>query len=288
MRRMKRSLILLADRWVLSRLHQVCQEVTQALDEYRFNDAANLCYQFVWHEFCDWYLEMAKEGLYSTETPARCSTLAVLVQALKAILKLLHPFMPFVTEEIWQRLPDTEESIMVAPFPVASDFPYDEQALRDMNLIMGAITGIRNIRGEMNIPPAKKVDVLIESPAGNDGAVLQGHLAHIRSLARVESASVGASIPKPEASATAVFGPNQVHVLLKGLIDFEEEKKRIRKEIKKIEKDFEISKNKLSNPQFMEKAPEEIIESVREKVESMHQQLEKLNRNLSFFETLNT
>jgi valyl-tRNA synthetase len=278
----------LADRWVLSRLHQVCQEVTQALDEYRFNDAANLCYQFVWHEFCDWYLEMAKEGLYSTETSARGSTLAVLVQALKAILKLLHPFMPFVTEEIWQRLPDTEESIMVAPFPVASDFPYDEQALRDMNLIMGAITGIRNIRGEMNIPPAKKVDVLIESPAGDDGAVLRGHLAHIRSLARVESARVGASIPKPEASATAVFGPNQVHVLLKGLIDFEEEKKRIRKEIKKIEKDFEISKNKLSNPQFMEKAPEEIIESVREKVESMHQQLEKLNRNLSFFETLNT
>jgi valyl-tRNA synthetase len=277
----------LADRWVLSRLHQVCQEVTKALDEYRFNDAANLCYQFVWHEFCDWYLEMAKEGLYSTETSARCSTLAVLVQALKTILKLLHPFMPFVTEEIWQRLPDTEESIMVAPFPVASDFPYDEQALRDMNVIMGAITGIRNIRGEMNIPPAKKVDVLIESPAGDDGAVLQGHLAHIRSLARVESASVGASIPKPEASATAVFGPNQVHVLLKGLIDFEEEKKRIRKEIKKIEKDYDLSRKKLSNPQFMEKAPEEIIENVREKVESMHQQLEKLNRNLSFFETLN-
>jgi valyl-tRNA synthetase len=153
-------------------------------------------------------------------------------------------------------------------------------------VIMGAITGIRNIRGEMNIPPAKKVDVLIESPAGEDEAVLQNHLANIRSLAGVQSARVGSSIPKPEASATAVFGSNQVHVVLKGLIDFEEEKKRVRKEIKKIEKDYVISKNKLSNPQFMEKAPEDIIESVKEKMESMHQQLEKLNRNLDFFESI--
>jgi valyl-tRNA synthetase len=113
----------LADRWVLSRLHQVCREVAKSLDEYRFNDGANLCYQFVWHEFCDWYLELAKEGLYSAEPSVRGSTLAVLVKVLKTILKLLHPFMPFVTEEIWQRLPDTGESIMATEFPRASEFP---------------------------------------------------------------------------------------------------------------------------------------------------------------------
>jgi valyl-tRNA synthetase len=276
----------LADRWVLSRLHQVCREVGKALDEYRFNEGANLCYQFVWHEFCDWYLEMAKEGIYSAEPEVRNATLAVLVKSLKTLLKLLHPFMPFVTEEIWQRLPEAGESIMTASFPEASEFSYDAQAVRDMNVLMGAITGIRNIRGEMNLPPAKKVDVFIESPEAEAAAVLRNHLSLIQSLARVESVTVASSLPKPEASATAVFGPNQVHVVLKGLLDFEEEKKRIKKEIKKIEKDYEVSRNKLSNPQFMGKAPEEIIESVKEKVESMHQQLEKLNRNLGFFKSL--
>ncbi|MBN2033009.1 MAG: valine--tRNA ligase [Deltaproteobacteria bacterium] len=276
----------LADRWVLSRLHQVCGEVTNALDEYRFNDGAGICYQFFWHEFCDWYLEMSKGGLYSSDPSIRRTTTAVLLKALKTVLKLLHPFMPFVTEEIWQRLPETEESIMVTQFPEASDLPCDEPALREMNVIMGAVTGIRNIRGEMNIPPAKKLDVLIDSPAAADRAVLENHLAYIRSLAGVESVRVDSSIPKPEASATAVFGPNQVHVVLKGLIDFEEEKKRIKKEIKKVEKDYEISTNKLSNPQFMEKAPEEIVESVKEKMESMRQQLEKLKRNLIFFDSL--
>jgi valyl-tRNA synthetase len=276
----------LADRWILSRLHQVCEEMGRALDEYRFNDAAGLCYQFIWHEFCDWYLEMAKESLYSSAFSSRRSTISVLVKGLKTILKLLHPFMPFVTEDIWQRLPDTRKSIMVASFPGAHEFPFDEKSLREMNLIMGAITGVRNIRGEMNIPPAKKVDILIEVPDQGDEGIIRNNLIHIRSLAKVESITVGSSIPKPEASATAVFGPNQVHVVLKGMIDFEEEKKRIRKEIKKMEKDYELSKNKLSNPQFLEKAPEEIIEGVKEKLNSMHEQLDKLNQNLDFLESI--
>jgi valyl-tRNA synthetase len=276
----------LAERWLWSRLHQVSEEVGRALDEYRFNDAASLCYQFVWHEFCDWYLEMAKEGLYSSDYAVSRSTTAVLVKALKTILKLLHPFMPFVTEEIWQRLPDTNESIMVAEFPRASEFPHDGRALREMSLIMGAITGIRNIRGEMNVPPAKEVDVLIETPDPADIAVIRAHMSHIRALARVKSVEVGLSFAKPEASATAVFGSNQVHVILRGLIDFDEEKKRIGKEIKKIEKDFDLSGTKLSNPQFLEKAPQEIIESVKEKLEHMQRQLDKLRHNLDFFESI--
>jgi valyl-tRNA synthetase len=276
----------LADRWLLSRLHQVTEEVTRALEEYRFNDGASLCYQFVWHEFCDWYLEMAKEGLYSSDPNLKRSTTSLLVRALKTILKLLHPFMPFVTEEIWRKLPETSESIMVAEFPEASEFPLDEQAVKEMSLIMGAITGIRNIRGEMNVPPAKKIDVLIEAPNPADRAVIEGQLTHLRALAGVESVTVGSSMAKPEASATAVFEANQVHVVLKGLIDFEEEKKRIRKEIQKIEKDYAVSKNKLSNPQFLGKAPEEIIESVKEKVEAMDRQLGKLRQNLNFFESV--
>jgi valyl-tRNA synthetase len=138
----------------------------------------------------------------------------------------------------------------------------------------------------MNVPPAKEVDVLIETPDPADIAVIRAHMSHIRALARVKSVEVGPSFAKPEASATAVFGSNQVHVILRGLIDFDEERKRIGKELKKIEKDFDLSRNKLSNPQFLEKAPQEIIESVKEKLEHMQRQLDKLRHNLDFFESI--
>jgi valyl-tRNA synthetase len=276
----------LADRWVLSRLHQVSEEVTKALEEYRFNDGASLCYQFVWHEFCDWYLEMAKEGIYSENGGVRKSTLSVLLTALKAVVKLLHPFMPFVTEEIWQRLPGVQGSIMTAAFPKAAEFAFDAQAVEEMNLVMGAITGIRNIRGEMNIPPSKKVDIVVEAPELNDAEILRHNIPHLRSLAKVESIDIGSSVAKPKGSATAVFGHNQVHVILKGLLDFEEEKKRLRKEIAKVEKDLEMLDRKLSNPQFREKAAAEIIEEVQEKKEALGLRMEKLTHNLKVFEAM--
>jgi valyl-tRNA synthetase len=276
----------LPERWILSRLHAVSGEITKALEAYRFNDAANLCYQFVWHEFCDWYLELAKLGLYGDNDKIRGSSQAVLQKALMAVLKMLHPFMPFVTEEIWQRLPETRGSIMVAPFPEPSEFPLDEEALREMDLLMGVITGVRNIRGEMSIPPAKKVDILLDMPNAEEGEIVRQNTAHIQSLARVNSVQVAAKVAKPEASATAVFGENQVHVLLKGLLDFQEEQRRLKKEIKKIEKDMESAAKKLSNKQFMDKAPEDVIEKVKEKVAVMQLRLEKLNHNLNFFASI--
>ena len=276
----------LPERWILSRLHSVSGEITKALEAYRFNDGANVCYQFVWHEFCDWYLEMAKLGLYGDNEQIRESSRDILQEALMAVLKLLHPFMPFVTEEIWQRLPRTDGSIMVAPFPDPSEFPVDEQALREMDLLMGVITGVRNIRGEMGISPAKKVDILLDMPNPEEGEIIRRNIAHIQSLARVDSVQVAAKVAKPEASATAVFGENQVHVLLKGLLDFQEEQRRLRKEIKKIEKDMEAAEKKLSNKQFMDKAPEDVIEKVKEKVAAMELQLEKLNHNLNFFASI--
>jgi len=276
----------LPERWILARLHSVSAEVTNALEAYRFNDGANLCYQFVWHEFCDWYLEMIKLGLYGDDEQLRESSRNILQKALIAVLKLLHPFMPFVTEEIWQRLPGTEGSIMVAPFPEPSEFPFEEQALKEMDLLMGVITGVRNIRGEMGIPPGKRVDIVLDMPDPEEGDIVRQNTAHIQSLARVDSVQVAAKVAKPEASATAVFGENQVHVLLKGLLDFQEEQRRLRKEIKKIERDMEVAETKLSNKQFMDKAPDEVIEKVKEKVASMQLQLEKLNQNLNFFASI--
>lgn len=276
----------LQDRWILTRLGRVSEEVAQALEDYRFNDAAGLCYQFVWHEFCDWYLEMAKQGLYGEDEAVRESSKHIVQEVLMAALKLLHPFMPFMTEEIWQRLPSSEGSIMVAKFPEASDFMIDEHALREMDLLMGVVTGIRTIRGEMNIPPSKKVNILIDVADREAADVLERNMAHIQTLAKVEELSIASGVPKPEASATAVFGQNQVHVLLKGLLDFEEERKRLGKEVKKIEKDMQISQKKLSNSQFLAKAPAEIVEEVKEKVKTFSLKLEKLNQNLRFFETI--
>jgi len=212
--------------------------------------------------------------------------LSLLVTALKAVVRLLHPFMPFVTEEIWQRLPSVVGSIMTAPFPKSTEFAFDAAAVEEMTLVMGAITGVRNIRGEMNIAPSKKVDIVVEAPDLNDAEILRHNIPHLRSLAKVESIDIGSSVAKPKGSATAVFGRNQVHVILKGLLDFEEEKKRLRKEIAKVEKDLEMLDKKLSNPQFREKAAAEVIEEVQEKKAALGLKQEKLSHNLKFFEAM--
>jgi valyl-tRNA synthetase len=273
----------LPDRWILSRIGEVSREVSGALEDYRFNDAAGSCYQFVWHEFCDWYLEMAKQGIYSDDERSRRNTKALLAYALKTILKLLHPFMPFVTEEVWQLLPGSQESIMVASFPEVSPAEIYEKALADMDFLMGVITGIRNIRGEMRIPPSTLVRVVIDVPDQEKQVVLKENQSHIHTLAKVEKLSFVSHAAKPPASATAVFGDTQIHVLLKGLLDFEEERRRIRKELEKLEKDLTLSNRKLSNAQFLEKAPPHIVEEVQEKVKDMMGKREKLNQNLGFF-----
>ncbi|MDY6971662.1 MAG: valine--tRNA ligase [Thermodesulfobacteriota bacterium] len=276
----------LSDRWILTRLGQVSMDAAQAIEDYRFNEAAGLCYQFVWHEFCDWYLEMAKHSLYGKDRARKESSRATIQDVLMAVLKLLHPFMPFVTEEIWQKLPGTEDSIMIAAFPERSDFSEDKGALKEMELLMGIISGIRNIRGEMNIPPSKKLSILIDVADKEGSDILNRNLQHIRVLAGVAEVSVATGVSKPEASATAVFAQNQVHVLLKGLLDFEEERKRLRKEIKKVEKDIESSNKKLLNSDFMEKAPAEIIAKVKDKVETLSLKLEKLNQSFRLIETI--
>jgi valyl-tRNA synthetase len=281
------SPISLPDRWILTRTGQVSEEVIKALEEYRFNDAANICYPFVWHEFCDWYLEMAKEALYGTDETKKASAEMTALKVLLAAVKMLHPFMPFVTEEIWQKLPATKGSIMTANFPNASDFIKDEKSLKEMDLLMGVITGIRNIRGEMNIKPSVKVNAVIDLEDKGQADIFERNLNHIGNLATVNNISISSGEPKPEASATALFEQNQVHVILKGLLNFEEEKNRLKKEIKKIENEMSFSEKKLSNKGFLEKAPEEVVKEVREKVETLTSRLSKLNQNLSFFETIN-
>jgi len=276
----------LADRWILTRLGQVSAEVAQAIEAYQFNEAAGHCYQFIWHELCDWYLEMAKQELYGEDGVSKETARAVVQEALMVALKLLHPFMPFITEEIWQKLPGTDGSIMTASFPEVSDFLIDEDALKEMNLLMGVIAAIRNIRGEMNISPSKNVNLIIDAKSEQDEEILERNLSYIQTLAKVDGVSIGLGLPKPEKSATAIFEETSVHVLLEGLIDFGEEKKRIGKAINKIEKEMAASNKKLSNKGFLQKAPAEIVADVKTKFEDLSAKLSKLKQNLSFLETI--
>jgi valyl-tRNA synthetase len=274
----------LPDRWILTRLGQVSQEVAQALEEYRFNDAANACYHFVWHELCDWYLEMVKPALYGNDPACKASTRGALLDAMAGAVKLLHPFMPFVTEEIWQRLPGTQGSVMQADFPDPARFPRDDEALEHMGLVMDLIGAVRNIRGEMGVPPSKKVHIVVDAVDAEKAALFQSNMDHIRNLAKVEDAALGVGMAKPEASASAVFGGNQVHVILKGILDFEEEKRRLRREIEKAAKDLDGASRKLANRGFVENAAPDIVSEMRERAGSLAQRVEKLKENLRFFE----
>jgi valyl-tRNA synthetase len=225
---------------------------------------------------------MAKPNLYGDDESLKRSTAEVVQEVLMAVLKLIHPFMPFVTEEIWGRLPKASGSIMLAEFPAASEFPFQQKALEDMGLVMEVITGVRNIRGEMNISPGRRVNIVVEMPRPQDVEVVLQNMIHIQNLAKVDAVQADTKVSKPDGSATAVFGKNQVHVLLKGMLDFEEERKRLKKEINKIQKDIEVTEKKLSNDKFLQNAPEEIVEGVRQKKSALSAKLERLHQNLSF------
>ena len=277
----------LADTWIMSRIGVVADEISSHIDDYKFNDAASITYQFVWHEFCDWYLEMVKLELYSKDQKRIEVAQSVMQTVLSGVLKLLHPFVPFITEEIWQRMPHTEGSIMIAQFPQGTDFISDEESIKEMDLIKEVITGVRNIRGEMNIPPKKDVKIIIDVKRKKEEEIFKNNLSYITNLAKVESVELVSDMEKPDSSATYVFSDIQVHVLLKGLINYDDERKRIYKGIKKIEKEMEMSKKKLENSDFLNQAPSHIVENVKEKVQHMSMKLEKLYQNLTILKGLN-
>lgn len=277
----------LPDKWIMSRLHMLSKNVSDSLDKYLFNESATSCYQFTWHEFCDWYIEFSKIKLYGDDDKLKATTRSVLKKTFSAILKLLHPFMPFVTEELWQRITKEEKSIMIAEFPEPSEFPYDEESINQMKLIMDTITGIRNIRGELNIPPSKMLQVVADIRDEETSQLMRENIEYIKALSKVESFEIKPGAEKPRYSASAVVGENEIHVLLEGILDPEEEIKRIKKEINRIQKDVEIDMKKLENKNFLEKAPEDIVEKVRNKVYEMKAKRERLENNLRFFQSIN-
>jgi valyl-tRNA synthetase len=263
--------------WIMSRLQQVIIETRASLDSYAFDQAANVLYQFIWHEFCDWYLELIKPQLYDKDDPAtrtRCQSVLLKVQS--AILRLLHPFVPFITEEIWQKLPGEPGSVMVAPYPQPDPALADPEAEAEMNLVMATITAIRNIRGEMNVPPATQVDVFLHSPEPAAVAALSRHRQAVKILARVQELHCNADSGPPAASAKAVVDTVEIFLPLAGIIDFAEEARRLEKELQKLNKDLDQAQRKLSNEDFLAKAPAEVVAKEKEKLQGWTEKLTKL------------
>jgi valyl-tRNA synthetase len=272
----------LPDKWILSRLRRVAETVADALDGYRFNEAAAALYQFVWHEFCDWYLEAVKPAIYGKKgSKNKEYTLQVLWHVLRDTLILLHPFIPFVTEEIWQKLPGTEDSVMRAAFPSDVDLDCrDVEAEQQMDLISGVVTGVRNVRGEMNISPSQTLDVTVNAETKNICETISQHQDLISALARLDDFTVGYDIQRPKAAATAVVNGATVYVSLEGIVDVTKEANRLEKEIEKIDRELVSVTKKLDNENFLNKAPADVVKGVKEKQRVLSEKQQKLQSNL--------
>jgi len=270
-----------ADRWIKSRLTEATAQVRKAIDTYRFNDAASAVYQFLWHEYCDWYLEIAKRSLYQPESPAaRAVTQRTLVETLETTLRLLHPFMPFISEELWQRLPHQGDSIMIAPFPKASRKGRDPEAERLMAPVLDFVSAIRTIRSESRISPAVELAVSVK-PAGPEvAAALASGAAVIGSLARA-AITVSADGGRPANSAMAATPSGDVFVRLEGVVDFEAERQRLRKEVERARKEIAFLEGKLGRPDFVERAPALVVERERARLTEQRQTEQKLAASLA-------
>lgn len=273
----------LPDRWIRRRLNETIRFVRKALDEYKFNEACHFLYQFIWHEFCDWYVEMAKLYLYREgESLAKKLTQQTLSEVLDAILRLLHPFMPFITEEIWQQLPIRKESasIMVAPFP-ETDRRFDDPGVEEeMAWIIEVVNSLRNIRGEMNLPPSEQISVRIRAKSERALKRVKEQATFLRFLASVKELEIGEEVEKPLYSAYAVVREVELFVPM-DRVRMEEEARRLQKEILKIEKESGFVMKKLSNEQFLSKAPPEVVQEVKEKAMAFRSQREKLEESLN-------
>ncbi|MDP2601464.1 MAG: valine--tRNA ligase [Deltaproteobacteria bacterium] len=268
-----------AERWIRSRLATTIAQAREAVDGYRFNDYANVLYQFTWHEFCDWYIEMSKLTLNGTVAGDATRSKRILVELLEHILLLLHPLMPFVTEEIWQVLGDNRPSIMVQTYPHAEPAWIDANNEKQMEFLMGVVRAIRNLRAEMNCPPGKEVKAIFHGPA-EDLAFLRPHEPYLRLLARVGAAEYLTSGERPKGAATAVIGATEIYLPLGDLINLDEERARLTKEIRKFEEEFARVQKKLANSDFISKAKEEVVRKEREKAGQYEDKIRTLNLSL--------
>ena len=295
------------DRWIISRLDQVTATTSNAIDNYRFDLAAQAIYEFTWNEYCDWYLELAKISLQSDDVALQRGTRKTLLTVLESILRLAHPIMPFITEEIWQRVAPLAgviardgvyaasqsgtgathaESIMLQPYPVADEARVDNNAVAEINWVMSFILGVRRIRGEMNIAPGKPLPVLLQNGSVTDQDYLSNSSAYLKRLGRLESITWLTSDEITPESAIALVGELKILIPMAGLIDKEPELARLDKEIQKIKNDLPRIEGKLSNPTFIDKAPLEVIDKEKAKLADLLSNLNNLEQQQAKIQSL--
>ena len=282
----------LADRWVISRLQRAERAVEQAVESYRFDLASQAIHEFIWNEYCDWYLELSKPTLRDEGAgePLKTGTRRTLIRVLEAALRLAHPLMPFITEDIWQRVAPLAgregPTIMLQPYPKYDNKKMDIAAEAGIEWLQGVIVGVRNIRGEMNIPPGRDLSVLLRNGDEQDRARLAENRQYLQKLARLEDIRWLEANEKAPAASTALVGDLEILVPMAGLIDKGAELARLGREIGKLDGELEGVRTKLGNSGFVAKAPEEVVARERDRLEAGEQALEKLRRQQMEIEAL--
>jgi valyl-tRNA synthetase len=269
-----------ADRWIVSKLQRTEVEVAEAMAAYRFNDAAHAVYEFTWHAYCDWYLELVKPALHGDDAHAAGAARYTMIRVLETTLRLLHPFMPFVTEEIWQKAAPlagkSGPTIMRQPYPEADEARMDADAEAEYDWLEAFVGALRSIRGEMNINPNQPIPVLLRGGTEDDHRRVAEHRPFIDALARPESIDwLGDQDDAPQA-ASELVGDLQVLVPLAGLIDVNAEIQRLDKELEKVTADLERSQKKLENPNFADKAPADVVAKERDKLAEFQERRDHL------------
>jgi valyl-tRNA synthetase len=276
------STLSLPDRWILSRLQTVIDEVRGSLDSFRFNDAALSLYQFIWHEYCDWYVELSKIALSGGDATGRQTAQSVLAHVLEQSLRLLHPFMPFLTEEIWQHLPvhKATDSVMIAAYPKSDSTQRDSAAEALVGQLGETVRSVRNIRSELGIAPSTEVSLHIATDGGAEiVSRLQGY---IKVLARVGSIELLASGAHPSGEPSAVVaGLGEIFVPLRGVVDAAEVRQRLNRDLAKVQKELGGVEAKLARPDFVDKAPTDIVDKERDKAKTLRERAATLQRHLA-------
>jgi len=273
----KDSKLSLPERWILSRFYSTLDYVEKCLDAYKFNEAANAIYEFLWHEFCDWYIEIAKLDIGSKNSQM------ILYKVLEKSLRMLHPFMPFITEEIWQKLPHEKEvlgdSIMIQAWPHIQKQIISKEAEDDMAILIELVSSIRNMRSVWNVEPQKAIEAIINVHDKEKEAFIGENSDFMKRLGRISELEVG-RIAKPKSSAVSIVRAFEVYLPLEGLIDFEKEKARLAKEEKRMEQEIRSLKTRLGDESFLSKAPKEVVENQRKHKEEVEAQLVKMRENI--------
>ena len=269
------------DKWIQSKFNKTIKEVNDALDKFEVNAASKIIYSYVWNDFCDWYIELSKTRLYHGSDEVKSAVLTRAISLYEEMLKLVHPFMPFITEEIWQLLDERKdgESISITDYPKFDAKKIDESAENEIEFVQDVVTAIRNIRGEMNIPPSKAINVFLKS-----SKIISAQERYIKSLVKIEDLVIDENLDKPKASASAVVKGCDIFIPLEGLIDVNLERARIEKEISRLLNSYNGVRKKLENENFVSKAPAEVIEREKQKMNDWQKALEKLQSILEDLE----